>query len=228
MARPRGGQKLAEETRVRLVRQSEFAPHPGRRYLLDFLATPRCVVRQGPGDRSCTVFALQRLTSSFPVHNASRPMALGIDCGGHGTSFTRRPTRGRRQRMVHQYVRWTSIRVFRLSRGGARRPKMRSCTTEAEKFQFFSGSWRRSVTALPAGTVARVSIATARLPYRFRRVLRGVQCGHRASALARHITTGIRTTVLDPCHPRTFTRKLTRTYCVAACHLNRSGTAKWS
>jgi hypothetical protein len=77
------------------------------------------------------------------------PVARGrlVDCGGHGTSFTRRPTRGRRQRMVNQYVRWTSIRVFRLSRGGARRPKMRSCTTEAEKFQFFSGSWRRSVSA---------------------------------------------------------------------------------
>jgi hypothetical protein len=132
MARPRVGPKLAEETLVRLVRQSELLRIPAADTCSTSWPRPRCVVPDGPGERSCTVFALQRLTSSFPVHNASRPMALGRlrwTCN----KLYRSPTRGRRQRMVHQYVRWTSIRVFRLSRGVARRPKNRSCTTEAEK-----------------------------------------------------------------------------------------------
>jgi hypothetical protein len=131
MARPRGGQKLAEETLCSASRP----PIPAR--LLGHDPAAWSLRDQGIVPVLCLLFNVSLHLSQFIMPVARWHL---VDCGGHGTSFTRRPTRGRRQRMVHQYVRWTSIRVFRLSRGGARRPKMRSCTTEAEKFQFFSGS----------------------------------------------------------------------------------------
>jgi hypothetical protein len=146
MARPRVGPKLAEETLVRLVRQSELLRIPAADTCSTSWPRPRCVVPDGPGERSCTVFALQRLTSSFPVHNASRPMALGR-------------------------LRWTCNKLYPQSHPRPKTadgPSVRSLDLDpsvpvvarrspatkdsflhdgSREIQFFSGSRRRSVSA---------------------------------------------------------------------------------
>lgn len=132
MARPRVGPKLAEETLVRLVRQSELLRIPAADTCSTSWPRPRCVVPDGPGERSCTVFALQRLTSSFPVHNASRPMALGRlrwTCNKLYPQSHPRP----------KTADGPSVRSLDLDPSvpvvARRSPatKIRSCTTEAEK-----------------------------------------------------------------------------------------------
>ena len=201
MARPRVGPKLAEETLVRLVRQSELLRIPAADTCSTSWPRPRCVVPDGPGERSCTVFALQRLTSSFPVHNASRPMGLGR-------------------------LRWTCNKLYPQSHPRPKTadgPSVRSLDLDpsvpvvarrspaTKDFVLHSRKPRNPVLlglvealrqrALPAATLAGVSIATARLPHRFDfcRVIRGgSNAVSRLDIGATHHNRN-RTTVLDPC-----------------------------